>query len=180
MHKSMKLKVFVVLLLAVACLAVICKDLATPKEEPVIGTIVTDSIPAVDEQPDFMSKSSQEGLMEALVYYEVDPPEIVYAQAVLETGWFTSSLCLNSHNLFGLYNSKKMRYYKFNHWAESVVAYIKFVQYKYKPPDDYYEFLSRIGYAEDKDYIRKLRNITNKLQDDKRRYIRGDTISPRF
>jgi hypothetical protein len=54
------------------------------------------------------------------------------------------------------------------------------VQYKYKPPDDYYEFLSRIGYAEDKDYIRKLRNITNKPQDDKRRYIRGDTISPRF
>lgn len=180
MHKSMKLKVFVVLLLAVACLAVICKDLATPKEEPVIGTIVTDSIPAVDEQPDFMSKSPQEGLMEALVYYEVDHPEIVYAQAILETGWFTSDLCLDSNNLFGLYNSKKLQYYRFNHWAESVVAYIKLVQYKYKPPDDYYKFLSRIGYAEDKDYIRKLRNITNKLQDDKRRYIRRDTISPRF
>lgn len=176
----MKLKVFVVLLLAVACLAVICKDLATPKEEPVIGTIVTDSIPAVDEQPDFMSKSPQEGLIEALVYYGVDHPEIVYTQAILETGWFTSDLCLNSNNLFGLYNSKKLQYYRFNHWAESVVAYIKFVQYKYKPPDDYYKFLSRIGYAEDKDYIRKLRNITNRLQDDKRRYIERDTSSRRF
>lgn len=177
----MKLKVFVVLLLAVACLAVICKALATPKEESVIRTIVTDSISAVvDEQPDFMSKSPQEGLMEALVYYEVDHPEIVYAQAILETGWFTSDLCLNSNNLFGLYNSKKLQYYRFNHWAESVVAYVKFVQYKYKPPDDYYKFLSRIGYAEDKDYIRKLRNITNRLQDDKRRYIERDTISRRF
>lgn len=48
----MKLKVFVVLLLAVACLAVICKTSATPKEEFVIRTIVTDSIlEVVDEQP---------------------------------------------------------------------------------------------------------------------------------
>lgn len=133
-----------------------------------------------EEQPDFFSKSPQEGLMEALEYYGVKHPQIVYAQAVLETGHFKSDLCLNGNNLFGLYNSKKHRYYTFDHWAESVVAYIKFVQYKYKPPDDYYEFLSRIGYAEDKDYIRKLRNITNKLQDDKRRYIRRDTISPRF
>lgn len=127
-----------------------------------------DSIPVVEDKvPNFMSKPPKEGLMEALVYYEVDHPEIVYAQAVLETGWFTSSLCLNSHNLFGLYNSKKMRYYKFNHWTESVVAYVKLVQYKYKPPDDYYEFLSRIGYAEDPDYINKLKGIVNK--NDKRR-----------
>lgn len=128
----------------------------------------SDSIPVVEDKvPNFMSKPPQEGLMEALAYYEVYHPEIVYAQAILETGWFTSSLCLNSHNLFGLYNSKKMRYYKFNHWAESVVAYIKFVQYKYKPPNDYYKFLSDIGYAEDPNYINKLKGIVSR--NDKRR-----------
>lgn len=178
MCKGVKLRVTLLILLTVliGLIAVVLTANYSKAESEAL-----DSIPVVENKvPNFMSKPPQEGLMEALVYYEVDHPEIVYAQAVLETGWFTSSLCLNSHNLFGLYNSKKMRYYKFNHWAESVVAYIKFVQYKYKPPDDYYEFLSRIGYAEDKDYIRKLRNITNKLQDDKRRYIERDTISPRF
>lgn len=52
-----------------------------------------DPIPVVEDKvPNFMSKPPQEGLMEALVYYGVYHPKIVYAQAVLETGWFTSSL----------------------------------------------------------------------------------------
>ncbi len=31
-------------------------------------------------------------------------PKIVLAQAILETGWFRSSVCRNKHNLFGLTN----------------------------------------------------------------------------
>lgn len=165
MCKGVKLKVALLILLTVLIgfIAVVLTA-NYPKAEPE----ALDSIPVVEDKvPNFMSKPPQEGLMEALVYYEVNHPEIVYAQAVLETGWFTSSLCLNYHNLFGLYNSKKMRYYKFNHWAESVVAYVQLVQYKYKPPDDYYEFLSRIGYAEDPDYINKLKVIISR--NDKRR-----------
>ena len=30
-------------------------------------------------------------------------PKIVLAQAILETGWFTSPVCRNKHNLFGLH-----------------------------------------------------------------------------
>lgn len=120
-----------------------------------------------EEQPDFFSKSPQEGLMEALEYYGVEYPQIVYAQAILETGHFRSDLCLNGNNLFGLYNSKKHRYYTFDHWTESVVAYLNYVQYRYKPPNDYYKFLSDIGYAEDPDYINKLKVIVSK--NDKRR-----------
>lgn len=37
----------------------------------------------------------------------------VLAQAVLETGHFTSSVCKNYHNLFGLYDSKHKDYYRF-------------------------------------------------------------------
>lgn len=121
----------------------------------------------IEDKPIFYSKSPQEGLMEALEYYEVKYPEIVYAQAVLETGHFKSDLCLNGNNLFGLYNSKKHRYYTFDHWTESVVAYLDYVQYKYKPPNDYYKFLSDIGYAEDPNYINKVKEIVK--QNDKRR-----------
>lgn len=73
-------------------------------------------------------------------YYDVKHPRIVTAQAVLETGHFKSDLCLNDNNLFGLYNSKRCRYHTFDHWTESVVAYLDYVQYRYKPLNDYYKF----------------------------------------
>ena len=112
-----------------------------------------------EEQPDFFSKSPQEGLMEALEYYGVKHPQIVYAQAVLETGHFKSDLCLNGNNLFGLYNSKKHRYHTFDHWKDCIIAYKEMIQYKYKDGDDYLNFLKEIGYAEDSEYICKLKKL---------------------
>lgn len=125
-----------------------------------------------EEQPDFFSKSPQEGLMEAMKYYDVKHPKIVQAQAILETGNFTSEGCLVDNNLFGLYDSKRQKYYSFDHWISSVEAYVSMVQYKYKggndkPPNDYYKFLSDIGYAKDPDYINKLKGIVSR--NDKRR-----------
>lgn len=123
----------------------------------------------------FYSKNPQDGLMEALVYYGVEHPHIVYAQAIIETGDFKSNLCLNSNNLFGLYNSKKGKYHRFNHWTESVIAYREFIQKRYRPPEDYYKFLQRIGYAEDPTYINKLKKVVN--NNDKRRSKQLSPIS---
>lgn len=119
-------------------------------------------IEVIEVEPAFFTKSPEEGLMEALEYYGVQHPKIVYAQAVLETGHFKSDLCINSNNLFGLYNSKEGKYYYFNHWSESVEAYINFIQYRYKPPNDYYKFLEEIGYAEDPNYVSKVKNIVKR------------------
>lgn len=129
----------------------------------------------IEDKPSFYSKSPQEGLMEALEYCGVKHPQIVYAQAILETGHFKSDLCLNGNNLFGLYNSKKHKYYTFAHWTESVVAYLDYVQYRYKPPNDYYKFLSDIGYAEDPHYINKVKEIVK--QNDKRRSKQPSIVS---
>ena len=166
----MKQKIFNVLISLIVGVLVVVQVLPYLKEDepPEIKVVHVVS----KEQPDFFSKSPQEGLMEALEYYEVKHPQIVYAQAVLETGHFKSDLCLNSNNLFGLYNSKKHRYYTFDHWKDCVIAYKEMVQYKYKgdndkPPNDYYKFLSDIGYAEDAQYIQKLKDIVNR--NDKRR-----------
>jgi flagellum-specific peptidoglycan hydrolase FlgJ len=79
-------------------------------------------------------------------------PKIVLAQAILETGWFRSSVCRNKHNLFGLTNPRTGKYYEFNHWTESVWAYYTKVQYKYKG-GNYLLWLGEIGYAEDPNYI---------------------------
>ena len=68
--------------------------------------------------------------------------------------------------------SKKQKYYTFDHWVDGIIAYKEMVQYKYKgdsgkPSDDYYNFLSDIRYAEDPDYISKVKEIVSR--NDKRR-----------
>ena len=82
-------------------------------------------------------------------------PKIVLAQAILETGWFRSSVCRNKHNLFGLTNPRTGKYYEFNHWTESVRAYYTKVQYKYKG-GSYLLWLDEIGYAEDPLYTKSI------------------------
>ena len=86
----------------------------------------------------------------------------VLAQAVLETGHFTSSVCKNYHNLFGLYDSKHKDYYRFARWEDSVVGYQKFIQYRYKG-GNYLQFLKRIGYAEDPRYTSTVAKIATQL-----------------
>lgn len=134
---------------------------------------VTPLIDTINVGPKFINKNAKEGLIDALEYYDVHHPEIVYAQAILETGHFKSIGCLERNNLFGLYDSRTNKYYRFNHWTESVIAYKEWVQRKYEPPENYYNFLNRIGYASDSMYVSKLRKIV-KNQNDKGRYIKRD------
>lgn len=89
-------------------------------------------------------------------------PKIVLAQAILETGWFRSSVCRNKHNLFGLTNPHTGKYYEFNHWTESVRAYYTKVQYKYKG-GNYLLWLDEIGYAEDPNYLVEIISILKML-----------------
>ena len=87
-------------------------------------------------------------------------PEIVVKQSILETGWYKH---YKYNNLFGLYNSRTHDYYRFDSWRESVQGYKDLVQYRYES-GDYYEWLTKIGYAEDPRYIWKLKNINVSLE----------------
>lgn len=109
-----------------------------------------------------LSNLTIENLDKALDKYEVKFKKIVLAQALLETGNFTSPLCLQSHNLFGLRHPSDGSYYVFNSWEESVKAYKDDVQYKYVD-GDYYAFLNRIGYAQDPKYTSKVMRIASGL-----------------
>ena len=112
----------------------------------------------------FENKSPEEGIDEALLYYDIKHPTIVKAQAILETAHFSSDLCVKNNNLFGLYDSKNKRYYSYNHWWESIEAYKKLIQKKYDNSKYYYMFLEDIKYTKDKEYINKLKEIAEELE----------------
>lgn len=119
-----------------------------------------DSTILLPEHPYYLLEDvNEEVLYKTLVHYEFPEPAIITAQAVLETGNFKSRLCNNNNNLFGLYNSKKLEYYKFDSWISCIFAYKKFILNKYKDGEDYYGFLHKIGYAEDPKYIDKVKSI---------------------
>lgn len=86
----------------------------------------------------------------------------VLAQALLETGNFSSRVCKEYNNLFGLYDSKHREYYRFSRWEDSVVGYRRMIQYRYKG-GNYLHFLKRIGYAEAPRYIPKVAQLAKNL-----------------
>ncbi|WP_308376938.1 peptidoglycan DD-metalloendopeptidase family protein [Prevotella corporis] len=55
-----------------------------------------------------------ENLMATLRQFDVKFPQIVAAQALLETGYFTSRVCLENNNLFGLRRPSNGSYYTFS------------------------------------------------------------------
>lgn len=164
-------QVFIMFGICIACIAFVQRidgnAHSNPPDKAYTDTVV---------MPNFMDTTAEVGLREALEFYDIHHPEIVYAQAVLETGYFKSMGCLEHNNLFGLYNSKAGRYYRFNHWTKSVEQYKLWIQRRYKPPEDYYKFLQRINYASDSLYIHKLKAIV-KNEENKRRHTKGDSIS---
>lgn len=158
-----RIKVFIEVILMIG-LSLAVLTLLSMHEDKTPRTVIN-IIPVVEtvpSEPDFMNQTPDEGLRDALEYYDIECPDIVYAQAILETGYFKSDVCINRNNLFGLYNSRKKEYYKFKHWSESVVAYKEWIQKRYEPQEDYYSFLRRINYASDPQYTDKLKKIVSK------------------
>lgn len=103
-------------------------------------------------------KADTNTFITACEYYGIKYPRIVTAQAILESNNFKSELFKKYNNPLGLYNSKKKDYFKFKHWTDAIVAYQTMIEYRYKG-GNYYSFLDSIGYAEDPNYIRKVKAI---------------------
>ena len=83
-------------------------------------------------------------------------PEIVYAQYRLETGNGVSRAFTEYNNAFGfIYKRKLMRFKS----VEACVEYYKTWQAKRYVTGDYFEFLKKIGYAEEDGYIELLKKM---------------------
>lgn len=115
---------------------------------------------------------SKDNLKSYIYKLNIEHPEIVYAQAVIETGHFTSNLFKNHNNLFGMTissnritmsNNRYLFYKKFNHWTESVIDYAIYqsTYFRKLSKEEYLNKLSKI-YSYDKKYKKKLIKIIDK------------------
>lgn len=103
---------------------------------------------------------------------EVQHPHIVLAQMKLESAHFQSKLAKENNNYFGMKHPRqrltmsmgeKNGYAHFRSWAYSILDYALW-QKRYAYDLDEQEYLKKIGsvYAEDEEYIRKVKNLTKK------------------
>lgn len=94
-----------------------------------------------------------EYVFDELIRQEIKCSEIVFKQIKLETGNLKH---VPHNNLFGFRTNKG--YLKFDTWEDAVTYKKRWQERKYKG-GDYYDFLRKVKYAEDKEYINKLKNM---------------------
>lgn len=97
-------------------------------------------------------------------------PHIILAQAMLETGNFTSSIFKQNHNLFGMKEATKRptlaietqnNHAFYDNWRESLEDYgYYYCTYlgRMDTEDEYYEYISQY-YSESPQYVQKLKDI---------------------
>lgn len=102
-----------------------------------------------------------------LIQHNIQYHEIVLAQIRLETGNLSSFLCRENKNLFGMKYPRQrettalgenLGHAFYESYAACVADYAIWQQY-HTIEGCYYSFLNSIGYAEDGDYINKLKEL---------------------
>lgn len=108
-----------------------------------------------------------------LTFFDIRNPEIVKRQIYLETANLTSPICLNNKNLFGMKFpggrettaiGVNRGHAVYANYIASIFDYSIWQKRKYKDVnEDYFNFLERVGYAEDKKYINILKSIPDSV-----------------
>lgn len=132
-------------------------------------TVSTTSSFTTDEDINYKNLYSK------ILEYNIKFPDVVFAQAVLETGHFRSKLFQNSNNLFGMKLPRKREtvavgktkggYAKFDNWESSVYDYSLWQNNIFAKKGDltrkqYLTMLDKI-YSESKGYSKKVTKIIN-------------------
>jgi len=121
-------------------------------------------------EADKQNEFSREKLKAYILELNVKYPHIVMAQAELETGGFKSFIFKTNKNCFGMKEAKRRpttnkgtenNHAVYNDWRESVQDYAMFAAAylnNIRTEDEYFEYL-RQNYAEDPNYVNKLKAI---------------------
>lgn len=113
---------------------------------------------------------SEENLERRIEELGIAYPDIVLAQAKIETGYFTSDIFKENHNMFGMKVAKQREttaigenrnHAQYTNWLQSLIDYKLWQDkmiHKARNKRAYLAYLSR-NYAEDKNYIRKIKKL---------------------
>ena len=116
---------------------------------------------------------TEEKFINKIKQLNLNYPHIVYAQAMLESGNFTSKIFRENNNMFGmkqarvrinLAKSTQYNHAYFETWEDCLLdfAFHRATYFsKLKTEQDYYNYLGKY-YAEDPSYISKLKSMVNK------------------
>ena len=106
-------------------------------------------------------------------------PDIVFAQAVLESGHFKAPLFINKNNLFGMripkkrettaVNKGKKGYALYENWDSSIDDYLLWQEFTLKnrgnlTRSQYFALLGKV-YASDKRYVTSLKRVISEHQE---------------
>jgi len=133
-----------------------------------IKHIIVEKVPIVINNENIIL--TKENIDAQLTKLNIKHKEIVLRQILLETNYLRSQSCLIGNNLIGMKPAFQRNKYQsgeylghasYDTWQESLIDYALF-QSTYcnniKTTDEYYNFLAEF-YAEDPNYINKLKNI---------------------
>jgi hypothetical protein len=120
---------------------------------------------------------SEEQLIKELKSKNINKPHIVLAQTKIETGNFTSKIFKQNHNLFGMKKARirpttslgiKRGHAYYDCWESSVEDYGYYQAYqglaRVDSDEEYFNLLSQLGYADDPNYIEKVKALSAKLK----------------
>jgi uncharacterized FlgJ-related protein len=118
---------------------------------------------------DNLSQTMYDSILNFNYQIRVQHPLVVTAQAILETGNFTSKVFKENNNLYGMTLAKsrptlaigvRNGYAVYRTWQESAIDYALWQSSfaRNLSEEDYYLILKRL-YAEDKEYVNKVKNV---------------------
>jgi hypothetical protein len=133
--------------------------------------VIIDTLPVLPVLKPFNISNLKEHIEDLDIKF----PKIVLAQALLESGNFSSAIFLENNNMFGMkcarrrkttHQGERRGHAYFETWQDCVLDYSYFQStyvYHADTEEEYFEYLSN-NYAEDPLYVHKLKNIIhNKL-----------------
>lgn len=152
MNLGQRILVFILIIITVFSIVLVAYEKGVQSGKSKQNHSQINIYPSVEESLEL----TPENVLYWLNVFEVQYPEIVLKQSILECGWnYESYRAQEYQNIFGFETNQPLR---FGHWLASIIYY-KAWQDKYYFDGDYYDFLDSYGYAEDSLYVRKLKQI---------------------
>lgn len=150
------------------------KPLKTPEKCEIMVVYKPEYIDTFTMLEEYGAKEpTQDEVLYVMSELRIEHPHIAYAQMVLESAHFDSPLAKSNNNYFGMKEpsvrstvslGKKNGYASYKNWAWSVLDYALWQQHcaPNLSEEEYFEFLGEI-YAEDKEYVEKVKSISRNL-----------------